>query len=258
MDPDVQIDVCSQTNGLELLEIGSVAGWAWSDPSEGAVAQSGTAPIDESAPECLGDEAVTLTMKGNNWWGSGSGTGNAGAAEGVGFDGWGFWARADGDKSFQVIVHNWQTNNAHAPPDDYDLENDPLAIEIYTDPETKKRVQCAYTWMDSENRDESDNSVRDEGDPGDDLDGDGMPDDVPFEQRCGDYWTAMLTLPGDWQFVKLPFTDVRQSGSGRVWDSLDPGRFGNMEFRYMSTMDSTMYFAWFGFYKEVEGDVAAY
>lgn len=40
-------------------------------------------------------------------------------------------------------------------------------------------------------------------------------------QRCGDGWAKGVALTGDWQFFKIPFTELRQEGYGKEFQNLD-------------------------------------
>jgi hypothetical protein len=45
------------------------------------------------------------------------------------------------------------------------------------------------------------------------------PPDGP--QRCGDGWAKGVALTADWQFFKIPFTELRQEGYGKPFPNLD-------------------------------------
>lgn len=58
-----------------------------------------------------------------------------------------------------------------------------------------------------------------------------FPADSP--QRCGDGWAKGVTLGNDWQFYKVPFTELRQEGYGKEFQYLDLSKITLVRFTWM-------------------------
>jgi hypothetical protein len=58
-----------------------------------------------------------------------------------------------------------------------------------------------------------------------------FPPDNP--ERCGDGWAKGVTLTNDWQFYKIPFTDLRQEGYGKEFQYLDLSKITLVRFTWM-------------------------
>lgn len=63
------------------------------------------------------------------------------------------------------------------------------------------------------------------GDPGN------PPADGP--DRCGDVWAKGVTLTTDWQFYKIPFTELRQEGYAKLFGNLDLSKITLVRFTWM-------------------------
>lgn len=58
-----------------------------------------------------------------------------------------------------------------------------------------------------------------------------LPPDGP--DRCGDGWAKGVTLTNDWQFFKVPFTELRQEGYGKEFQYLDLSKITLVRFTWM-------------------------
>lgn len=58
-----------------------------------------------------------------------------------------------------------------------------------------------------------------------------VPPDGP--DRCGDGWAKGVTLTNDWRFYKVPFTDLRQEGWGKLFTYLDLSKITLVRFTWM-------------------------
>jgi hypothetical protein len=47
------------------------------------------------------------------------------------------------------------------------------------------------------------------------------PPPAPGRERCGDHWVKTVTLGPDWQFYRVPFTDLAQQGFAKKAEKLD-------------------------------------
>jgi hypothetical protein len=58
-----------------------------------------------------------------------------------------------------------------------------------------------------------------------------FPADGP--ERCGDGWAKGVALGNDWQFYKVPFTELRQEGYGKEFQYLDLSKITLVRFTWM-------------------------
>lgn len=52
-------------------------------------------------------------------------------------------------------------------------------------------------------------------------------------ERCGDGWAKGVALENDWQFYKVPFTELRQEGYGKEFPTLDLSKITLVRFTWM-------------------------
>jgi hypothetical protein len=251
---------CSGSDGYELLNIsnfsGTESGWfRFADPTPGGTpnptVEGSNVPVSEIPPpgRCGDTQAIKLEMRGHNFWGSGFGdwTHNQAAARanGTGYLGIGFWARAerDSEKQFLLNVDDGRTlvlppELPEATPADQDLDGDGLigpgdivgGTSCRLPPSEELGEATCYNG------------------------GVGGPPSggtrVPSPGECGNAFHTRVTVGEAWQFYTVPFEELVQwPCPNRVEGGIDPADVAKFEIKLIQGASYELWLDDIAFYR---------
>lgn len=257
---------CSATEGVELLNVsdfdGADSGWfQFADPTPGAVpnpAEEGSnVPVTElPAPGRCGDTRVMkLESRGHNFWGAGFGdwahNPAASRANGMGYAGISFWARAarDSEKQFFLQVDDGRT--LVFPPEAPEGGGLPLATEADQDLDGDGFVGPGDIARGTRCRLPPPEGAGDATCYGGGVGGPPTAGvRVPSPDECGNPFHTRVTVTESWQPYFIPWNELVQwPCPNRLKDGIDPADIAKFQIDLVQGAHYELYIDDIAFYR---------